>query len=142
MEKLESIIALGIVILILIVFFAVNISNDDVQLKNTMDSGVVRSLSTDEIYGVYNVKGDQNTKLVINEDGTYSLNLDICSGHLELKGVYELRDKNLYLINRTSYEEFENLNNNSEFHFIVNDDDTIKLEEDLECVFRGTLFEK
>ncbi len=142
MEKLESIIALGIVILILIVFFAVNISNDDVQLKNTMDNGVVRSISTNEIYGVYNVKGDQNTKLVINEDGTYSLNLDICSGHLELKGVYELRDKNLYLINRTSYEEFENLNNNSEFHFTVNDDDTIKLEEDLECVFRGTLFEK
>ena len=142
MEKLESIIALGIVILILIVFFAVNISNDDVQLKNTMDNGVVRSISTNEIYGVYNVKGDQNTKLVINEDGTYSLNLDICSGHLELKGVYELRDKKLYLINRTSYEEFENLNNNSEFHFTVNDDDTIKLEEDLECVFRGTLFEK
>ena len=142
MEKLESIVALGIILLILIVFFAVNISNDDVQLRNTLDNGVVRNLSFNEMYGTYRVKGDQNTVLVISEDGTYSLNLDICSGHLELKGVYELRDKNLYLINRTSYEEFENLNNNSEFHFTINDDDTIRLEEDLECVFRGTLFEK
>ena len=142
MEKLESIVVLGIILLILVVFFAVNISNDDVQLKNSLDNGVTRSLSSDDIYGTYNVKGDQNTRLVINEDGTYSLNLDICSGHLELKGVYELRDKNLYLINRTSYEEYENLSDNTEFHFTVNDDDTIRLEENLECVFSGTLFEK
>jgi hypothetical protein len=142
MEKLESIVALGIVLLILIVFFAVNINNDDVQLKNSLDNGVTRSISSNDIYGTYNVKGDQNTRLVINEDGSYSFNLDICSGHLELKGVYELRDKNLYLINRTSYEEYENLNNNTEFHFTVNDDDTLKLEENLECVFSGTLFEK
>ena len=142
MEKLESIVALGIVLLILIVFFAVNISNDDVQLKNSLDNGVTRSISQDDIYGTYNVKGDQNTRLVISEDGTYSLNLDICSGHLELKGVYEIRDKNLYLINRTSYEEYENLYENTEFHFTINDDDTIRLEENLECVFSGTLFEK
>ena len=77
MEKLESIVALGIVLLILIVFFAVNISNDDVQLKNSLDNGVTRSISQDDIYGTYNVKGDQNTRLVISEDGTYSLNLDI-----------------------------------------------------------------
>ena len=36
----------------------------------------------------------------------------------------------------------ELLKENEEFHFSIIDDNTIKLEEDLECLFRETLFEK
>ena len=142
MEKLESIIALGIIILILVVFFAINISSDDVQLRNNIDRDVDRSISLNDVTGIFTVKDDKNSKLLLNEDGTYSLNINICEGYLELQGVYELRDKNIYLINRTSYEEFPNLYENEEFHFTVLDDNTVKLEEDLVCLFRDTLFEK
>ena len=142
MEKLESIIALGIIILILVVFFAINISSDDVQLRNNIDRDVDRSISLNDVTGTFTVKDDKNSKLLLNEDGTYSLNINICEGYLELQGVYELRDKNLYLINRTSYEEYPNLYENEEFHFTVLDDETVKLEEDLVCLFRETLFEK
>ena len=142
MDKLESIIALGIIILILVVFFAINISSDDVQLRNNIDRDVDRSVSLNDVTGTFTVKDDKNSKLLLNEDGTYSLNINICEGYLELQGVYELRDKNIYLINRTSYEEFPNLYENEEFHFTVLDDNTVKLEEDLVCLFRDTLFEK
>ena len=142
MEKLESIIALGIIILILVVFFAINISSDDVQLRNNIDRDMDRNISLNDVTGTFTVKDDKNSKLLLNEDGTYSLNINICEGYLELQGVYELRDKNLYLINRTSYEEFPNLYENEEFHFTVLDDETVKLEEDLVCLFRDTLFEK
>jgi len=142
MEKLESIIALGIIILILVVFFAINISSDDVQLRNNIDRDVDRSVSLNDVTGTFTVKDDKNSKLLLNDDGTYSLNINICEGYLELQGVYELRDKNIYLINRTSYEEFPNLYENEEFHFTVLDDNTVKLEEDLVCLFRDTLFEK
>jgi len=142
MDKIESIVALGIIVLILVVFFAVNISSDDIHLTNNIDNGYVRNVVADDVTGSYSVKDDSNSKLLLNEDGTYSLNLNICSGYLELKGVYELRDKNIYLINRTSYEDYENLRENEEFHFLVVDDNTIKLDENLECELQGTLFEK
>ncbi len=142
MEKLESIIALGIIILILVVFFAINISSDDVQLRNNIDRDVDRSISLNDVTGTFTVKDDKNSKLLLNEDGTYSLNINICEGYLELQGVYELRDKNIYLVNRTCYEEYPNLYENEEFHFTVLDDNTVKLEEDLVCLFRDTLFEK
>lgn len=142
MDKLESVIALGIIILILVVFFAINISSDDVQLRNNIDRDMDRNISLNDVTGTFTVKDDKNSKLLLNEDGTYSLNINICEGYLELQGVYELRDKNLYLINRTSYEEFPNLYENEEFHFTVLDDETVKLEEDLVCLFRDTLFEK
>ncbi len=141
MEKLESIVALGIILLIVLVFFAINISSDDINLRNDVRD-VDRNLTVDELNGVYSVKGDKNSKLLLNENGTYSLNINICEGYLELQGVYEIRDKNLYLINRTSYEDYPNLNNNEEFHFTILDDNTVKLEEDLVCLFRETLFEK
>ena len=141
MEKLESIVALGIILLIVLVFFAINISNDDINLRNDVRD-FDRTLTVDELNGVYSVKGDKNSKLLLNENGTYSLNINICEGYLELQGVYEIRDKNLYLINRTSYEDYPNLNNNEEFHFTILDDNTVKLEEDLVCLFRETLFEK
>ncbi len=142
MDKLESIIALGIIILILAVFFAINISTDDIQLRNNVDRNIDRSISTDDVTGTFVVKNDKNSKLVLNEDGTYSLNINICEGYLELEGVYELRDKNLYLINRTSYEDYPNLYDNEEFHFTLLDDNSVRLEEDLVCLFRETVFEK
>ena len=142
MEKLESIIALGIIILILVVFFAINISSDDVQLRNNIDRDVDRSVSLNDVTGTFTVKDDKNSKLLLNEDGTYSLNINICEGYLELEGVYELRDKNLYLINRTSYEDYPNLYDNEEFHFTLLDDNSVRLEEDLVCLFRETVFEK
>ena len=143
MEKLESIIAGGIILIIILVFFFVNISNDDgANLRNNSKRNPGRNLTIADISGSYEVKKDKGSKLQLNDDGTYNFNLNICDGYLELSGVYEIRDKKLYLINRVSYEDYENLKENEEFHFSIIDDNTIKLEEDLECLFRETLFEK
>jgi hypothetical protein len=143
MEKLESIIAGGIILLIILVFFFVNLTTDDsANLRNNSKKHVARNLTVEEVSGSYEVKKDKNTKLQLNEDGTYNFNLNICGGYLELQGVFEIRDKKLYLINRVKYEEYENLNDNEEFHFTIVDENTLKLEEDLQCVFRETLFEK
>ncbi len=140
MEKFESIIAVGIVILIILVFFFINLANDDDV--NLINNSIDRSGVVEDVTGSYEVKNDKNSKLLLNDDGTYSFNLNICEGYLELKGVYEVRDRNLYLINRTSYEEYTNLYDNEEFHFTILDDNSIRLEEDLVCLYRETLFEK
>ena len=143
MEKLESIIAGGIILLIILVFFFVNLTSDDsANLRNNSKKNVSRNLTVEDVSGSYEVKKDKGSKLQLNEDGTYNLNLNICGGYLELQGVYEIRDKNLYLINRVEYDEFDNLKDNEEFHFSIVDQNTVKLEEDLVCVFRETLFEK
>ena len=143
MYKIESIVAGGIILLIILVFFFVNImSGDEANLKNNAKRNPTGGVTIDDVSGSYIVKKDKNSKLQLNEDGTYNLNLNICNGYLELSGIYEIRDKNLYLINRVSYDDYENLKENEEFHFGIVDENTIRLEEDLECVFRETLFEK
>ena len=143
MEKLESIVAGGIILLIILVFFFVNISNSDgANLKNNSKRNMNKNLTVEDVSGSYEVEKDKNSKLVLIEDGTYSLNLNICGGYLELQGVYEIRDKHLYLLNKVKYEDFEDLKDNEEIKFTLVDENTIKLEEDLECVFRETVFEK
>ncbi len=143
MEKLESIVAGGIILLIILVFFFVNITNDDgANLRNNSKKNMNKNLTVEDVSGSYEVKKDKNSKLVLIEDGTYSLNLNICGGYLELQGVYEIRDKHLYLLNRVMYDDFEDLKDNEEIKFTIVDENTVKLEEDLECVFRETLFEK
>ena len=143
MEKLESIIAGGIILLIILVFFFVNISNNDgANLRNNSKRNMNKNLTVEDVSGSYEVKKDKNSKLELIEDGTYSLNLNICGGYLELQGVFEIRDKHLYLLNKVKYEDFEDLKDNEEIKFTIVDENTIKLEEDLECVFRETLFEK
>ena len=143
MEKLESIVAGGIILLIILVFFFVNISNNDgANLKNNSKRNMNKNLTVEDVSGSYEVKKDKNSKLVLIEDGTYSLNLNICGGYLELQGVYEIRDKHLYLLNKVKYEDFEDLKDNEEIKFTIVDENTVKLEEDLECVFRETVFEK
>lgn len=143
MEKVESVVAGGIILLIILVFFFVNIMNDDgVNLKNNAKKNPNRTLTAADVAGSYEVKKDKSSRLQLNDDGTYNFNLNMCDGYLELNGIYEIRDKKLYLINRTSYEDYENLKDNEEFHFSIVDENTIKLEEDLECIFRETLFEK
>jgi len=142
MEKLESIIVCGIILLIILVFFFVNLYSDSSTNLSNNSRNMTRDVTVDEISGLYVVKKDKDSKLQLNEDGTYNLNLNICDGYLELQGVYELRDKKLYLINRVSYDDYENLKENEELHFTILDENTIRLEEDLVCVFRETLFEK
>ena len=143
MEKLESIVAGGIILLIILVFFFVNIMNgDEANLKNNSKRTTTGDVTIDDVSGIYEVKKDKNSRLQLNEDGTYNLNLNICNGYLELSGVYEIRDSNLFLINRVSYDDYENLKDNEEFHFSIQDESTLQLEEDLECIFRETLFEK
>ena len=107
MEKLESIVAGGIILLIILVFFFVNITNDDgANLRNNSKKNMNKNLTVEDVSGSYEVKKDKNSKLVLIEDGTYSLNLNICGGYLELQGVYEIRDKHLYLLNRVMYDDF------------------------------------
>ena len=143
MDKLESIIAGGILILIVLVFFLVNLSGEgNINLRNNTSLGIARNLKTTDVTGVYTVKKDKNSRVLLNDDGTYSLNLNVCDGYLELNGQYEVRDKNIYLINRNNYEDYPSLTNNEELHFEIVDEKTIELEEDLVCLFGETLFEK
>ena len=143
MRKIEAIIAGGILLLILLVLFLVNLSGEgNINLRNNASLGIARNLKVTDVTGEYNVKKDKNSHLLLNEDGTYNLNLNICDGYLELNGVYEVRDKNIYLINRVNYEDYPSLTNNEEFHFGIVDENTIELEEDLVCLFGETLFEK
>ena len=143
MKKLESIIAGGLLLLVVTVFVLITLSGEgNVNLRNNASSGIIRKLKDTDVTGMYNVKKDKNSHLQLNSDGTYNLNLNACDGYLELDGVYEVRDSNVYLLNKSSYEDYPSLKDNEEFHFTLLNENTLELEEDLVCLFGETLFEK
>ena len=143
MRNREAIIAGGILLLIVFVFFLVNLSGEgNVNLRNSASLGIVRNLKSTDVTGMYTVKKDKNSRLLLNENGTYNFNINVCDGYLELTGQYEVRDKNIYLINKVIYEDYPSLKDNEEFHLSIIDENTIELEEDLVCLFGETLFEK
>ncbi len=136
MEKLESIIAVGIVVIIVLVFIFINYDNNS---PNTTSVSGDRSMTIQTVPGMYIVENDKNAFLSLNDDGTYYLNVNICQGYLELRGIYEVRTDKLVLINRNKYPDYESLKNNEEINFSKIDNKFI-LEEDIECMNRGTVF--
>lgn len=93
-----------------------------------------------ELVGSYKVKDDKASSLIINEDGSYILIINVCEKYLELNGTYNIRDTKLKLSN-TNYS-YEDLNGNEELTFTIIDGKTLKAEESLVCTPQESLFEK
>ena len=93
-------------------------------------------------YGKYIIKSDKNSFLVLNEDGSYFLNVNRCDGYIALEGSFYVRDKKLILDNKNYISDIDNLNNNSEIALTIEKENTIKLDEDIACLYQGVLFEK
>ncbi len=94
------------------------------------------------IFGIYKVSKDKKSYLNLNDKGEYELSVNVCNGYLKLKGHYERVNNKLKLINTSNNKEYNTLKDNSEISFIIIDDNTIMLNEDLECLIQGTLFER
>ena len=86
------------------------------------------------------VKDDKHVKLTLNDNGTYSLAINVCENYLLLSGNYELRDSKLILKNTN--EMYEDLIGNEELSFTIIDNKSISSDESLVCTVQKTLFEK
>ena len=95
-----------------------------------------------EIFGTYIVKDDKTSKLIIKENGEYDLTVNLCNGYLNILGTYEKAGNKLRLINKNNYNDYPSLEGNTEFSLTIIDENTIRLDEDLVCLFQNTLFEK
>jgi hypothetical protein len=137
MDKLEMVIAIGIVAILVFGFMFVSLNlSDGPNLRSNTYS---RSIDSDNIVGTYKASKDSKSFMELREDGTYVLNINNCEGYLELSGIYEIRDNTLVLINRNSFPDYETLVNNEELFFTGLEGDFV-LEEDLVCVYKGTNF--
>lgn len=137
MDKLEMVIAIGIVAVLVFGFMFISLSMSDGP--NLRSNTYSRSISSDDIVGTYKNSKDSKSFLELKEDGTYVLNINNCEGYLELSGIYEVRDNSLVLINRNSFPDYETLVNNEELLFTGLDGNFV-LEEDLVCVYKGANF--
>lgn len=95
-----------------------------------------------EIFGTYIVKEDKTSKLVFKENGEYELTVNLCNGYLDISGTYEKASNKIRLKNNNDYEDYPSLVGNTEFSLTIIDENTIRLDEDLVCLFQNTLFEK
>jgi hypothetical protein len=93
-----------------------------------------------QLIGTYTTENNRSVKLILGEDGIYSLTIDVCENYLVLSGTYELRDSVLKLHNTSNYHS--DLNNNEELTFTIIDDKNLKLDESLVCTTQNTLFVK
>ena len=93
-----------------------------------------------DLLGTYMVKDDKHVKLTLNDNGTYSLAINVCENYLLLSGNYELRDSKLILKNTN--EMYEDLIGNEELSFTIIDNKSISSDESLVCTVQKTLFEK
>ena len=93
-----------------------------------------------DLLGTYMVKDDKHVKLTLNDNGTYSLAINVCENYLLLSGNYELRDSKLILKNTN--EMYEDLLGNEELSFTIIDNKSISSDESLVCTVQKTLFEK
>lgn len=133
----------------LVILWCVENSNEEEDVNNTTSDVPTEENSPDknmpekkDITGTYIVKNDKKSLLVIKDNGQYELNINVCEGYLKIVGNYEVADKKLRLLNDTDYENYENIYKNREFSFTILDDNTIRLDEDLVCLFQNTLFER
>ena len=138
---------LAIILILIGVYFAVT-ENKEQKTANKKPSNINIDKNTGtekiNILGDYVVKDDKNSKLIIKENGEYELHINLCHGYLETRGTYEKSNEKLRLHNSdiNANEEYPGLYQNTEFSFTIIDENTIRLDEDLVCLFQNTLFEK
>ena len=136
----------GIIGTVAVALAAMNVKNIQTNISITdHDDGVIVAETVSipkkkDLLGTYIVKNDRNTKLTLNDDGTYSLTINVCEKYLLLTGTYELRDLKLKLHNSSSYHD--DLVGNEELSFTIIDSNTIMSDESLVCTTQETLFEK
>ncbi len=124
--------------------YNVEVLGTNISITNQEDDSLIATETSipkkKQLLGTYIAKNDKNTKLILKNDGTYSLTIDVCEDHLLLTGKYELRDTNLILHNTSKYHE--DLDGNEELSFTILDEHTIVSNEKLVCTIQETLFEK
>lgn len=139
---------LAIILIVLGVYFALTETKEQKSdNKNPSNINIDKNNQENEnekinILGNYVVKDDKNSRLIIKENGEYELHINLCHGYLETSGTYETSNDKLRLLNEEIYEEYPTLYENKEFSFTIIDENTIRLDEDLVCLFQNTLFEK
>ncbi len=114
-----------------------------INITKEKDIFVARTKETpkkNQLIGTYTTEKNKSVKLILGEDGNYSLTIDVCENYLVLSGTYELRDSVLKLHNTSNYHS--DLNNNEELTFTIIDDKNLKLDESLVCTTQNTLFVK
>lgn len=140
--KVTGIFAVLVLVLGLYLFYT---SEEDLDNnKNLYNENINRNNQSKsfDIIGEFIVKDDKNSKLIIKDNGEYELNINLCNGYLTTTGKYELVENKLRLLNEKVYNEYPSLKDNYEFSLSVVDDNTLRLEEDLVCLFQKTLFER
>lgn len=140
--KVTGVFAVLVLVLGLYLFYT---SEEDLDNnKNLYNENINRNNQSKsfDIIGEFVVKDDKNSKLIIKDNGEYELNINLCNGYLTTTGKYELVENKLRLLNEKVYNEYPSLKDNYEFSLSVVDDNTLRLEEDLVCLFQKTLFER
>lgn len=133
----------GIIGTIAIAFAVTNVNSMQTKIYyGDKDPNLIekRVLKKNDLLGTYTVKGDKNSNISLNNDGTYSLTINVCEKYLTLKGEYELADTKLKLKNNNYL--YDDLDGNEELYFTIVDGNTIKSDESLVCTTQETLFEK
>ena len=133
----------GLIGMIAIAIASTQINNIQIRVYDSeipLLNSQTRTLKKNDLLGTYIVKNDKNAKLTLNDDGTYSLSINVCEKYITLSGSYELTDTKLKLKN--SANSYEDLEGNEELSFTILDDKSIKSDESLVCTTQETLFEK
>ena len=125
---------------------AVNVKSLQTNLSLTnLDDGLIKHTTVNipkkqDLLGTFKVKNDKHVNLILNDNGLYTLYINVCDNYLLLSGNYELRDSKLILKNNSSL--YDDLINNEELSFTIIDNNTISSDESLVCTTQKTLFEK
>ncbi len=136
----------GIIGTLTVAFTAVNVKSLQTNLNLTNDNedftvqALVNIPKKKDLLGTFRVKNDKHASLTLEDNGTYSLYINVCNDYLLLSGSYELRDSKLILKNTN--ESYNDLVGNSELSFTIVDNHTITSDESLVCTTQKALFEK
>lgn len=137
---------IGIIGTLTLAATAINVKSlqTNLSLASLEDDYTVLDLSNipkkQDLLGTYTVKNDKHVQLTLNDNGTYSLSINVCNDYLLLSGTYELRNTKLVLNN--SNEDYDDLIKNEELTFTIVDSNNITSDESLICTMQETLFEK
>ena len=137
---------IGIIGTLTLAATAINVKSlqTNLSLASLEDDYTVLNLSNipkkQDLLGTFTVKNDKHVQLTLNDNGTYSLSINVCNDYLLLSGTYELRNTKLVLNN--SNEDYDDLIKNEELTFTIVDSNNITSDESLICTMQETLFEK
>ena len=137
---------IGIIGTLTLAATAINVKSlqTNLSLASLEDDYTVLNLSNipkkQDLLGTFTVKNDKHVQLTLNDNGTYSLSINVCNDYLLLSGTYELRNTKLVLNN--SNEDYDDLIKNEELTSTIVDSNNITSDESLICTMQETLFEK